>query len=123
TLEPGPADTAEVWISIGRLAGEAQAPDVGEPFLRRAVQMAPDLSSAHELLGMTLVDLNRWDEADRELAAAVRLDPHAARAFAYLAACEAQLGRVAEAKADAQTALQLDPSSAIARQVLAAVAK
>ncbi len=123
TLEPGPADTADVWMSIGRLAGQAQAPDVGEPFLRRAVQMAPDLPSAHELLGMTLVELNRWDDADRELAAAVRLDPHAARAFAYLAACEAQLGRAAEAKADAQTALQLDPSSIVARQVLAAVGK
>jgi len=123
TLQPGPGDTAETWLGIGRLAGEANAPDVGERFFRRAVQLAPEQSSAHEQFGMTLVELNRWDDADRELAAAVRLDPHAARAWAFLAACEAQLGRVAEAKKDAQTALQLDPSSAIARQVLAMVAK
>jgi tetratricopeptide (TPR) repeat protein len=120
---PVPEDNVETWLRIGRLAAEVKQPALAEPFFHHAVEMQPGLSSAHEQYGVTLVVLNRFDDAAREFTEAVRLDPKAADSHAYLALCDAKLGRIADARAHAEEALRLNPRSPIARQVLAAIGR
>jgi tetratricopeptide (TPR) repeat protein len=118
-----PDDGVDTWLRVGRLAAEVREPALAESSFRRATEMQPDLSSAHEQFGALLVSLSRFDEGAREFTAAVRLDPKAADSHAYLALCDARLGRVDDARAHAQEALRLDPQSPLARQVMAAIGR
>jgi tetratricopeptide (TPR) repeat protein len=120
-VKPTPEDDVEVWLRMGRLAAELKEPAMAESFFRHAVDMRPELSSAHEQYGLALIVLNRFDEGAREFGAAVRLNPKAATSFAYLALCDAKLGRAEEARKHVDEALRLDPESPIARQVLALI--
>ena len=113
-----PAETpADVWIRLGKQAGEVRAPDLAESFFRRALAMAPDDARAHHLLGLALLVMQRYSEARDEFAVAVRLDPRNSDALATLAYCEQRLGSIDEARQHAAAALALDPSQSVARQV------
>src|SRR5262249_19677619 len=116
-----PAATADVepWLRLGRLAMEIHAPDRAERFFRQAVDMAPDLASAHQQYGLNLLIIQHYDEAARELGDAVRLDPRDPDSLAHLAYCEAKLGRTEDARAHAQAALAIDASNQLAQQLIA----
>ena len=120
-----PADTdggdPEAWLRLGRLASQVKAPDVAEPFFRKAVQLRPDQASARQQLGLNLLVLGRHEEAARELAEAVRLDPRNPDSLSHLAYCEVKLGRVADARAHVQAALSLNPDDALAKQLAGAL--
>jgi tetratricopeptide (TPR) repeat protein len=116
-----PEDSVETWLRVGRLAAEVRDPALAESAFRRATEMQPDLSSAHEQYGALLVSLSRFDEGAREFTIAVRLDPKAADSHAYLALCDARLGRIDDARAHVQEALRLDPQSPLAKQVDAVI--
>jgi len=117
-IQPPPDADHEGWLRLGRLAMEAKAPDVAEPFFRRGAEMAPDQAAARQQYGLNLLLLERFDAAATELAAANRLDPRDADTLAHLAFCEARLGRTAEARAHLEAALALDPNQSLARQML-----
>lgn len=113
-------DDPEAWLRLGRFAAEAKAPDVAEPFFRRAVALRPDAAS-HQQLGIDLLLLGKYDEAARELSDASRLDPRDAGTLSHLAYAEAKLGRLDEARAHTAQALAIDPADPLARQLAAAL--
>jgi len=90
-----PPDDSDVvvWLQLGRRAAEINAPEVAEPFLRRAVAADPRSAAAHQMLAIDLLVLGRCDEAVPEFAEALRLQPRNADALALLAVCEQRLGR------------------------------
>ncbi|HSC27352.1 MAG TPA: tetratricopeptide repeat protein [Vicinamibacterales bacterium] len=120
-IRPGEEDDVEVWLRLGRLASQVQAPDAAEPFFRQAVRMRPDQASARQQLGLNLAVLGNCEEAARELAEAVRLDPRDPDSLSHLAYCEIQLGRLAEGRAHAEAALALNPGNDLATRLLAAL--
>lgn len=115
-----PNAKVELWLDAGKLAGEAGAPDVAEPFFRGAVRIAPSLARAHQLLGLDLLVLRRYEEAAAEFGEAARLDEHNPDTLASLAWCEQHLGRLTDAHVHAEAALRLDPAHELAHRILAA---
>ena len=109
-----PGDDVEVWLRLGRLASEVKAPDVAEPFFRRAAGMRPDEAAARQQFGLNLLVLGRYEEAARELSEAVRLDPRDADSLSHLAFAELRLGRVDDARRHVDAALTINPDDRFA---------
>ena len=84
-LKVPPNSSAVVFMQVGRKAAELGAPDVAEPFFRRAVHVAPELPAAHQLLGIDLLMLGRDEEAAAELEIVVARQPGNADAVKMLA--------------------------------------
>ncbi len=82
---PPPDTDVEVWLQLGKRAGEINAPDLAETFFRRAVAASPRMGRAHHLLGLALLVMRRYEEAAGEFGTAVQLDPSNADARAALA--------------------------------------
>lgn len=118
---PATAD-ADVWLNLGRLGLKVHAPDVANPFLRRAIALAPSAAATHESYAVSLLMRRRYDEARRELTTALSLDPRDADSAGNLAYVELQLGLVADARTHADLALHLNPASPLGQQVSAALA-
>jgi predicted Zn-dependent protease len=118
-----PADNApaESWLRVGRLAAQAKAPAIADPYFERGAALAPDDAAARQQYGLNLLLLGRFERAAVELAAAVRLDPGDPDSLAHLAYAEAKLGRAAEARAHAAAALAIKPDHTLARQLQAAI--
>jgi len=55
--------------------GEVEAMELADSASRRAVELEPDLASAHAARGLALFVQDRVDEAERELKLAMELDP------------------------------------------------
>lgn len=113
-------DDPDAWLRAGRMAVEAKAPGVAEPFFRKALELRSD-AAAHQQLGLDLLVLNRFDEAARELGEATKLDPRDADTLSRLAYCEIKLGRLDDARTHVMAALAIDPSDPLARQLAAAL--
>ena len=120
SVNPSPPDDVEAWLRVGRLAAEVRAPQVAEPFFRRAVQLRPGQASTHQQLGLNLLVLERFDDAARELAEASRLDPRDPDSLSHLAYCELKLGRAPEARSHALAALALKPDDPLAKGIIRA---
>jgi tetratricopeptide (TPR) repeat protein len=119
-INPPASDDPEAWLRLGRLAAQVRAPDVAEPFFKRAVEMRPDRADTHQQLGLNLLILEKFDEAARELAEASQLDPRDADSLSHLAYCELKIGRPADARAHALAALALDPEDQLAKGIIRA---
>jgi tetratricopeptide (TPR) repeat protein len=119
-INPPASDDPEAWLRLGRLAAQVRAPDVAEPFFRRAVQMRPDRADTHQQLGLNLLILEKFDEAARELGEAARLDPRDSDSLSHLAYCELKIGRPADARAHALAALALNPEDQLAKGIIRA---
>jgi tetratricopeptide (TPR) repeat protein/4-amino-4-deoxy-L-arabinose transferase-like glycosyltransferase len=117
-VRPSEIDDVEVWLRLGRMAAQARAPQIAEPFFRHGARMRPELAAARQQYGLNLMVLGRFDAAARELGEAVRLDPRDADSLAALGYCELRLGRVAEARAHATAALAISPDNALAGGIL-----
>jgi tetratricopeptide (TPR) repeat protein len=117
-----PPDDSDVvvWLQLGRRAAEINAPDVAEPFLRRAVAVGPANAAAHQMLAIDLLVLARFEEASQQFIATLRLQPRNADALAMLAVCEQRLGRLEDARRHAEAALAIAPRHPIAQDVLKA---
>jgi tetratricopeptide (TPR) repeat protein len=122
-IQPGPDDTVEAWLRLGRLAAEVKAPDLAESFFRHAVQMQPDSASAHQQLGLDLLVLGRFEDAHAELTASARLQPRDADTLAHLAYCEVKLNRLDDARGHVRAALAIDAAHPLARQLEAALSR
>jgi tetratricopeptide (TPR) repeat protein len=117
-VRPSEIDDVEVWLRLGRMAAQARAPEVAEPFFRHGAQMRPDLAAARQQYGLNLMVLGRFEEAARELGEAVRLNPRDPDSLAALGYCELRLGRVADARAHAKAAVAISPDNALAGVIL-----
>jgi tetratricopeptide (TPR) repeat protein len=117
-VRPSDIDDVEVWLRLGRMASQARAPNVAEPFFRRAAEMRPGLAPTRQQFGLNLLLLGRFAEAERELAEAVRLDPRDPDSLAHLGYCELRLGRAADARVHARAALAIDPGHRLAGDIL-----
>ena len=121
-VRPPATASAETWIDLGRFGLKINAPDVAEPLLQRAVELAPAAAPAHGAYGISLLMQRKYDRARRELETALTLDPRDAESAANLAYVELQQGQFADARTHADLALHLDPRNAVAQQVSAALA-
>jgi tetratricopeptide (TPR) repeat protein len=121
-IPPSGIELADALLKLGRLAMQAKAPEEGVGFFKEAVSIAPEQADARLQYGLSLLVLDRYDQAAIQLAEAARLDPRDAEAPAHLAYCDAKLGRLDDARAHADAALALDPNHVLARQLKAALA-
>jgi Flp pilus assembly protein TadD len=117
-IQPADSADAEAWLRLGRIAMEARAPEVAEPFFRHATAMQPADAATRQQYGLNLLVLNRFADAARELSESARLNPRDADTLSRLAYAEAKLGRTADARQHALAALAVDPNDPLARQLL-----
>jgi Flp pilus assembly protein TadD len=104
---------------------DLQARRVGprtEELARRAVWISPHDAVAHRVLGSTLIELRRYDEAAAELGQAAALDPADSAVASELARIDIARGRSASAAVGFAAAVRADPSDAVARHNLQAAA-
>ena len=118
-VDPTGQDDPDVLLRIGRRAAEGKDHRAAEPFFRRAVRLSPDRADARLQLGLTLLVLEKYEEAADELTQTVRLDPKDPDALARLAYCELKLERLTDARTHAKAALALNPGDQLAIQLLA----
>lgn len=83
-LAPGP-DAAPLWDRIGLAEYRAGDPEAAERAFRRAVDLDPDLYSAHYNLGDLLAQNQRHEEAETHLRRAAALAPERTEALERLA--------------------------------------
>ncbi len=99
-----------LWISWAHWGvPEDKARPAAVAAAMRAVDLNPEDSAAHALLGYILAYERRFDEADTELASALRLNANDAEAWAYLSDISALAGRPVEAIEQINRALRLNP--------------
>ncbi len=93
-----------------------------EELARRAVSLAPHDPVAHRVLGSTLIELRRYDEAAAALGQAAALNPADSAVASELARIDIAKGRSASAAAGFAAAVRADPTDSVARHNLQAVA-
>lgn len=91
-----------------------------EQLARRAVALAPHDAIAHRVLGSTLIELRRYDEAAVELGQAAALNPGDSAVTSELARIDIAKGRSASAAVGFAAAIRADPTDEIARHNLQA---
>ncbi|SDO93356.1 Tetratricopeptide repeat-containing protein [Nakamurella panacisegetis] len=93
-----------------------------EHLARQAVFLAPNDAVAHRVLGSTLIELRRYDEAAAALGQAAALNPADAAVSNELARIDIAKGRSASAAAGFAAAVRADPTDRVARHNLQAAA-
>ena len=80
--------------------------------VRQALELDPQLASAHTMLGAALCQYDwQFGEGEREYHAAIALDPSDSDCHFYLGYALLQTGRLAEGREQIEEAQQLDPLS------------
>ncbi|HEX6088490.1 MAG TPA: protein kinase [Thermoanaerobaculia bacterium] len=85
----------------------------------RAIELNPSYAAAHQWYSRCLVEMQRYDEAIREIRRAEQLDPLSLIIIAELGGVYADAGRLDEAVAECSRALALEPEFAFGHYVLA----
>ncbi|MEN8162231.1 MAG: tetratricopeptide repeat protein, partial [Myxococcota bacterium] len=94
------------YVNLADLEQRSGRDPEGEPWLRRAIAVDPELAEPHHALGLWLVRAGRGDEAEAELARAAKLAPDNPRfAFAHALIVDAR-GAREEALALVEAALE-----------------
>ena len=75
---------------------------------RRALELDPDIASAHVALGSVHRNQHEWERAETEYLRALQLDPDNAEAHQQYSELLVTLGRIAEGRRAAERALALD---------------
>ncbi|MDG9681760.1 tetratricopeptide repeat protein [Streptomyces sp. DH18] len=89
--------------------------DLAVALLSEAVAGRPDLPRCHETLGVCLMALSRYEEAETHLLLATASPAFAPRAFGQLARLAWLLGRTEDARGYALAGLEADPTDANCR--------
>jgi len=105
------ANDGESWYELWMAAGTL---DPDHAYIRKALELQPDLLAAHIERGVALANINRYDEAVAEYKEALSINPHDARAHNSLGNAWYNLGRFNEAIAEYRETLRTDPMSAVA---------
>lgn len=85
---------------------------------RAILQIAPNDSHTHQMLGSNLLEEGRLAEAEQELEAAQRLDPKNAKTYMFLAGLRQMQGNLDAAIPLVKRAIELDPNDALAPKIL-----
>jgi tetratricopeptide (TPR) repeat protein len=104
-----PVDLVRQVAEVHRQQGRH---DEAVALLTPAVADRPDLPRCHETLGISLMALSRYEEAEAHLLLATVSPDYAARAFGQLARLAWLLGRTEDARAYAREGLDADPADA-----------
>lgn len=83
---------------------------------QRAIKINEKSAYAHARLGLCYIRLEKYPDAEKELAAVLGLDPDLVIAHIYLGELYARQGKGKEAKAAWQKALKLDPKNKAVRE-------
>ncbi len=90
-------------------------PGAAEVAFRAELRMAPEDHRAHNNLGLSLVDLGRFDEARSAYERAIELEPGRVQAWANLSDLEALAGDHAAAERARARAVEADPEDPVQR--------
>ena len=96
------AKSPEPFIDLGDFFNQQGRFEEALPVLQQAVVIAPRNIRAHEILGKTLLNLNRLTEAQHELEAAVSADPERAALHYLLGQIYRKQGQLEKAKTEMQ---------------------
>jgi len=114
-LDPELAE-AHSWLAFSLIAGAAVLGDPLEPNRRlalataqKAVALDSNDAGARWISALTLMNTQRWTEAEAGFATALELDPNNADAWAMRSELMVLSGRSSEAIADIEKALRLNP--------------
>jgi tetratricopeptide (TPR) repeat protein len=81
----------------------------GEREFRKAIELNPNLASAHYWFAFALAAQHRWEEGIAESKRALEIDPASPRIYTILGPCLAGAGRTDEALEACRKGLELDP--------------
>jgi len=121
-LEVACASSSEVFdhFHLGELlAVELERPRDGIPHLRRACELAPEMSQPFTSLGIALSMVRDWSGAVNAFESACKLAPRDAGAWANLAQGYSNLGDEAGMKRAASRAQELEPGEPLSSALLA----
>jgi TolB-like protein len=114
-LDPGYAE-AYRWLAFNLWSGWANWGEPIEPnrsqarvLARKAVALDGNDPSARWVMGLLMVEEQRWSEAEAEFTTALKLDPNHADAWAMSSELMVLFGRRADAIAHIEKALRLNP--------------
>lgn len=93
----------------GREAIEARNYSKAIEFYKRAILKNPDLTPAHNDLGLVYVCLGRYEEAVEAFKQVIRINPHDSKAHYCLGFAYNHLGRHGEAIKALKEAIRIDP--------------
>jgi adenylate cyclase len=108
------------WNARGHVYRIAGLPEEAVPSLERAMRMSPVDPRLHITfggMGLTLIELGRFDEAIVAGKKALRQNPSYSVAYRCLASAFAHLGRDAEAREAAAHVLETDPAFTISEWI------
>ena len=106
------------WIGHNNL-GKLDRPEEALAHFRRALELYPRFSHAHNNIAAILMPAGQVDEALRHWAAAIEIEPTYGDARYNYGSALLQLGRASDAIPQLQVALQIDPANADAHYNLA----
>ncbi len=113
--EEGVMETAQTYFALGVLRYGQRWKDAplgkSEAAFRKAIELDPDWPMPHNGLGLTLMYMERFEEAEAAFRHAIQLDPNWSRPHNDLAVLLRHTNRLDEAEAEALIALSLDPAS------------
>ena len=103
-----------VFANYGAILKDHRRLKEAEIFTRKAIQLKPDYSIAHNNLGNILNELYELDKAELSFRAAIKFKPDYAEAYSNLGDLLNQQGKVKEAEVITRKAIDLRPSLAVA---------
>ena len=114
------AGLADVWSLLGdyRFAPLSECREKTKDFLKRALDLDPDLPEARASLAVSYADDYRYAEAAEEFKQAIMLNPSYAIAHSWYADCLRDQGRFDDALVEALRAEELDPLSPVISYVV-----
>jgi tetratricopeptide (TPR) repeat protein len=118
----GQPDNADGHALLSRIAARRGQKDLAFAEIRRALELAPNEATLHEILALFEVgDSTKSASVEDELKKAVALDPKSVNAKLLLAAFYAKNSRWPDAELTCLSAIATDPKNLAARQSLAQV--
>lgn len=113
--EEGVMETPETYFALGVFRYGQRWKDAplatSETAFRKAIELNPDWALPHNGLGLTLMYMERFEEAEASFRRAIQLDSTWSRPHNDLAVLLRHTERLDEAEAEALIALSLDPDS------------
>src|ERR1039458_6803769 len=115
-------DNADGHALLSRIAARRGQKDLAFTEIRRALELAPNEATLHEILALLEVgDVAQGASVEDELKKAVALDPKSVNAKLLLAAFYAKNSRWPEAEQMCRNAIATDPKNLTARESLAQI--
>jgi Flp pilus assembly protein TadD len=103
---------------VGMLYARQGGLDLALQYLQKAVQLRPGYPEALNNLGVVLVQINRYSEAEEKFKTCIRVAPGFDQAYLNLARLFAMLKNDQSAKETLQELLRVQPENKMAQQAL-----